>query len=104
MILDSIKKQHTKVENKLTSSVILVQAIATSIDALSIGFTISNYIFVEALISVLLIALVTFFICYAGVMIGKKMGTKLENIAQIAGGIILIFIGIEIFIKGVFFL
>ena len=83
-------------------SALLVQGVATSIDALSVGFTISEYRFPEALIACLLIGVVTFFICLAGILIGKKAGTKLSGKAGILGGAILIFIGLEIFITGIF--
>ncbi|MBQ8332620.1 MAG: manganese efflux pump [Clostridia bacterium] len=79
---------------------LVVQGIATSIDALSVGFTIADYNWLEALLSALIIAAVTFFICWAGVVIGRKFGTKLASKASVFGGIILIFIGIEIFISG----
>lgn len=79
---------------------LLIQGIATSIDALSVGFTISEYGWLMALVAALIIAAVTFLICMAGLMIGKKFGTKLSNKAQILGGIILIIIGLEIFITG----
>jgi putative Mn2+ efflux pump MntP len=81
---------------------LLVQGVATSIDALSIGFTISDYDFVNALISCLIIGAVTFVICFSGVEIGKKAGTKLAGKASIFGGVILIFIGLEIFISSFF--
>lgn len=81
---------------------LLVQGVATSIDALSVGFTIADYNFLEALIAALVIAVVTFFICFAGLGIGKKMGTKLAGKASIFGGAILIFIGIEIFVTSFF--
>ena len=77
---------------------LLVQGVATSIDALSVGFTISSYNWAEALISCLIIGLVTFFICYAGLFIGKKAGTRLAGKAGVLGGAILIFIGLEIFV------
>lgn len=77
---------------------LLVQGIATSIDALSVGFTISKYSCMEALLACLLIGAVTFIICFAGLIIGKKAGTKLAGKAGILGGIILIGIGLEIFI------
>ncbi len=86
------------VEKKLSITALLVQGIATSIDALSVGFTISDYNVLEALISVLVIALVTFVICFAGVIIGKKFGTALSGKSAIFGGVILIAIGLEIFI------
>lgn len=82
---------------------LVVQGIATSIDALSVGFTISDYNLIMALVCGLIIAVVTFFICIAGLVIGKKVGTKLANKAAILGGVILIGIGIEIFVKGIFF-
>ena len=78
----------------------MVQGIATSIDALSVGFTIADYNWLEALLSSLIIAVVTFFICWAGVVIGRKFGTRLASKASVFGGIILIFIGIEIFVSG----
>ena len=80
---------------------LLVQGIATSIDALSVGFTITNYNVKMALCCSLLIATVTFFICVSGVLIGKKVGTRYSGKASVLGGAILIAIGIEIFISGV---
>ena len=85
-----------------TMQALLVQGVATSIDALSVGFTISDYRLVEALLACLLIGVVTFFICYAGLAIGKKAGTRLADKAGILGGVILIFIGLEIFITSWF--
>lgn len=80
---------------------LIVQGIATSIDALSVGFTIAEYNFAEALLEALIIGVVTFFICIGGLMIGKKFGTKLANKASILGGVILIAIGLEIFLSGI---
>lgn len=76
-----------------------VQGIATSIDALSVGFTISDYNFVEALVASLLIGVVTFAICVVGLRLGKRAGNKLSGRANILGGVILLFIGLEFFIK-----
>lgn len=105
MLIDGIKdeKEDDKAEDKLSLKVIFLQAIATSIDALSVGFTIANYTVTEALICALIICLVTIIICICAVFIGKKFGTKLGNKACILGGIVLIAIGIEIFISGIFF-
>ena len=72
-----------------------------SIDALSVGFTISEYGWFMALVCSLIIAVVTFFICAAGLSIGKKFGTKLSGKASVLGGVILIGIGLEIFISGI---
>ena len=104
MLFDAIKYGDDDEEKqKLTLPLLLIQAVATSIDALSVGFTIAEYSFLTALVAVCLIMAVTFVICLAGVIIGRKFGTKFAGKAEIAGGIILILIGIEIFISGVFF-
>jgi len=79
---------------------LLVQGIATSIDALSVGFTIADYDGLHALVCGLLIAAVTFVICLCGVYLGKKMGMQLAGRASILGGSILIVIGIVIFLRG----
>ena len=81
---------------------LVVQGIATSIDALSVGLDIAEYSFAQALVSALIIAIVTFIICMFGIYIGKKFGNRLSNKASIFGGSILVLIGIYIFIKGVF--
>lgn len=78
---------------------LMVQGVATSIDALSVGFTIANYNLTHAVLAALIIAVVTFIICVFGLVIGKKAGTRIGGKAEILGGIILIFIGIEIFVK-----
>ena len=81
---------------------LMIQGIATSIDALSVGFTIADYDLLSAAICAFIIAVVTFIICLGGLVIGKGAGTKLSGKATILGGVILIFIGLEIFITGVF--
>lgn len=81
---------------------LMVQGVATSIDALSVGFTIVDYDFFMALLAAVIIATVTFMICFGGLEIGKRVGTKLAGKASILGGVILIFIGLEIFVTGVF--
>ena len=86
---------------KLSFGALIVQGIATSIDALSVGFTISDYNLAKALLCAAIIAVITFVICVSGVIIGKKAGTKLSGKAGYLGGIILIIIGLEIFIEGI---
>lgn len=101
MLIEGIKGGNETSENKnLTFATLLVQGVATSIDALSVGFTIADYDKLMALVCAGIIATLTFFICTAGILIGKKVGTKLAGKASIFGGIILIIIGIEIFVKG----
>ena len=85
---------------RLSLGALLVQGVATSIDALSVGFTIAEYGILEALVACLLIAVVTFFICFGGIMIGKKFGAGLSGKATVLGGAILVAIGIFIFAKG----
>lgn len=102
MLYEGIKnKDDAKESAKVTFGVLIVQGIATSIDALSVGFTIADYDFFMALICVLIIAVVTLIICLAGLFLGKKFGTKFSNKAGILGGVILIGIGIEILITGI---
>ena len=103
MVYDGIKGEEEVDDKSLTFKIIFIQAIATSIDALSVGFTISDYKLIEAFVCVGCVAVITFAICVAAVFIGKKFGTKLGNKAILIGGIILILIGLEIFISGMFF-
>ena len=81
---------------------LLVQGVATSIDALSVGFTIAEHTAPMALLCAAIIAAVTFVICLGGLALGKRFGTRLAGRAGIMGGAILILIGLEIFITGVF--
>ena len=81
---------------------LLMQGVATSIDALSVGFTIAEYSWPAALTEALIIGIVTFLICLAGLRIGKFFGMRLAGKASILGGVILIAIGLEIFLTGVF--
>ena len=80
---------------------LIVQGIATSIDALTVGLDIGSYNIVEALVCAVVIAIVTFIICMFGVYAGKKFGNMLSNKATVFGGVILVCIGIYIFIKGI---
>lgn len=91
-----------ELRKKLSLRLLLVQGVATSIDALSVGFTIATYDFLHALVSCLVIAFVTFFICLGGIHIGKKFGVALSRKAGIFGGVILILIGLEIFLSSLF--
>ena len=87
----------------LTFATLIIQGVATSIDALSVGFAIADYSSLEALVSTLIIGITTFIICIFGLELGKKVGKAFSDKATLFGGCILIIIGLEIFIKGVFF-
>lgn len=103
MLREGIKGEDDEAEAPKVGFVgLMVQGIATSIDALSVGFTISEYGLIMALVCAIIIAVVTFFICMFGLALGKKFGMKFSNKATIFGGVILIIIGIEIFITGIF--
>lgn len=103
MLIEGIRQPKEEISEikKLTFSTLILQGIATSIDALSVGFSIADYGVLEALISALIISAVTFVICMVGLLIGKKFGTHLSGKASILGGIILIAIGIQIFVSGI---
>lgn len=109
MLYDSL---HTDTEDNehaknLTVAALFIQAIATSIDALTAGinlakdYNLNQYIYV--ILSVSIIALLTFIICFAGVKLGQKVGTKLSNKSGILGGSVLIFLGVKIFVTDILF-
>lgn len=100
MLYDGLKHDCEEECPKVGITALLVQGVATSIDALSVGFTIAEYDLLHALVAAALISAVTFLICYAGIFLGKTFGTKLAGKATVFGGIILMLIGIEIFITG----
>ena len=108
MIVEAIleKKNGRKTDEeqvmKLNFKTLIVQGIATSIDALSVGFTIADYSLKRAFAASSIIGVVTLVICLIGLIFGRKIGEKISGTATIIGGIILIVIGIEIFVKGVF--
>lgn len=102
MIFEGFKKEGETEKPAVGLAGLLVQGVATSIDALSVGFTIAEYDFPHAFVASLLIGVVTSAICVAGVLLGRKFGLKLAGKANVFGGVILVLIGIEIFVKGIF--
>ena len=108
MLKEGIEEFHAEEEVKdvcglksLSVTALLVQGVATSIDALSVGFTIAEYDLGSALLSAFVIAAVTFVICMGGIIIGRKVGMRFADKAGILGGAILVIIGITIFIRGI---
>lgn len=101
MLIEGIRggEEAEETDVKVSFGELMVQGVATSIDALSVGFAIADYSVGMALICGLIIAIVTFVICIVGLSIGKKAGSHLAGKASILGGVILIAIGIEIFAK-----
>ena len=104
MLLEGVKGGSDEMDTaKVGFGALMIQGVATSIDALSVGFTISEYGLLMAVVCALIIAAVTFVICMVGLVIGKKVGMKFSGKANIWGGVILIIIGIEIFVTGAFY-
>lgn len=102
MLVEGIKNKNEEVEKSgIGMAELFIQGVATSIDALSVGFTIAGYGLIMAVVCTLIIAAVTFVISMTGLAMGKKFGTRFSNKAAILGGVILIAIGLEIFMKGV---
>ena len=103
MLVEGIRgAEEVQEEIRLSHSELLMQGIATSIDALSVGFTIAPYSTGEALFASALIGVTTLIICLAGIRIGRYFGMRLAGIASILGGVILILIGCKILFGGGF--
>lgn len=104
MLIEGIKNKNEEAGSGEAVGFIalMVQGVATSIDALSVGFTIADYSLIMAVAASLIIGVVTLIICIAGLLLGRKFGVKLAGRANILGGVILIGIGLEIFISHVF--
>lgn len=103
MLIEGIKSKSTDgPKPPVKFGGLLIQGIATSIDALSVGFTIAGHSLIEAIVCCLIIGIITLILCIIGIIIGKKAGMKLSNKSGIIGGVILILIGLEIFITSWF--
>ncbi len=85
MLADGIRGEEAEEAAQLSAGALFMQGVATSIDALSVGFTISEYGWLMALTAAVIIAVVTFFLCMAGLRIGKKFGTQLSGKANLLG-------------------
>jgi len=95
MIYESFAENIEEDIAQITHRVMLILAIATSIDAMAAGFALT-LLEVSALVACLIIGLVTFVLSSIGVYIGKRSGTWLESKAELLGGVVLILIGIKI--------
>lgn len=99
MLVEGFTHKEDEETEAVSRGGLILQGIATSIDALSVGFTIAEYGPVMAFVCAVIIAAVTFVICWGGLLIGRKFGTRLAGKASILGGAILVFIGLEIFVS-----
>ena len=101
MLREGIRGGDLEDVNVLSAGTLLLQAVATSIDALSVGFSIVRYSALQALVCALIIAVITFGLCVIGLRVGRRAADRLQGKAQILGGVILILLGIEICVTGV---
>lgn len=96
MIIEALKDNcEVATFDPLNNKVLLMLAIATSIDALAVGVSFA-FLEVPLIISVCIIGILTFIICFIGVLIGKKCGCLFKKRAELAGGVILVFMGAKI--------
>ncbi len=105
MIIEAVKEKSeegtAEKDQKLDLKELFVMAVATSIDALAVGVSFGlMYDLMTVLFAIAVIGIVTAIICIAGVYIGNVFGMKFEKRAQIAGGVILILIGLKILLEG----
>lgn len=99
MILESFSNSATReIKNPLNIRVILMLSLATSIDALAVGFSFATMLD-KILIAVIIIGAITFIASMLGILLGKKTGPRISRYAEILGGLILIFIGTRILIE-----
>lgn len=99
MIIESfIHSEEREIKNPLSIKVILTLSVATSIDALAVGFSFST-ILDKILLAVIIIGAVTFIASMLGILLGKKTGPKINKYAEITGGVILIAIGLKIMME-----
>lgn len=101
MLREGIRGGDLEDVNVLSAGTLLLQAVATSIDALSVGFSIVRYSALQALVCALIIAVITFGLCVIGLRVGRRAADRLQGKAQVLGGVILILLGIEICVTGV---
>lgn len=103
MIRESFDKENEGGNDSVDFKTMIVLAVATSIDALAVGVTFA-FFEVNLILAVTVIGVITFVMSIAGVLIGNKFGDKLQDKAELTGGIILIIIGLKILLEhlGVF--
>ena len=105
MIVEGFKKEKgeeeetSKFKENFSMSVLLLQSVATSIDALSVGLANADLDLIHSMVSSAIIGIVTFILCVIGVEAGRKIGSKVSGISTVIGGAILVCIGIKIFLS-----
>ena len=98
MIKEAFGPDEENCDDDTSLKTMVVLAVATSIDALAVGITFA-FLKVNLILSVSLIGIITFILAIFGVKIGNKFGDKYERKAELAGGCILILMGIKILLE-----
>ncbi|OGS35518.1 MAG: manganese efflux pump MntP [Elusimicrobia bacterium RIFOXYB2_FULL_49_7] len=98
MIYEAFKIEEAEKKDYLNTRVLMILAVATSIDAFAVGLSFA-FLNVAILLPVVIIGVTTFVICFAGVLIGKQVGHFFESKIEALGGLILIGIGIKILVQ-----
>lgn len=102
MVHESFSKEETpSIKNPLNFRVAFFLGLATSMDALVVGFSVGNLL-AKIMIAILIIGSVTFFASMTGILIGKKTGPHISRYAELAGGLILLSIGSKILLEHIF--
>ncbi len=99
MVKESFEKDEEKLDDSFTFKAMFVLAVATSIDALAVGITFALLPDVNIVAAVCFIGATTFVLSAAGLKVGNIFGLKYKNKAELAGGTILILIGLKILLE-----
>ncbi len=97
MVLESLRKREEATIFVLNARTLLLQGLATSVDALAVGISFAALPDIRILPAAITIAAVTFFCAASGIGLGRHFGNHLGRFAQLAGGLILIGVGLKIF-------
>lgn len=99
MIREALSGEEEKANDSLGVREMLTLAVATSIDALAVGVTFALLPGVNIAAAVSFIGVITFVISAAGIKVGNAFGTKCKSKAELAGGVMLILIGLKILLE-----
>lgn len=103
MIYESVNEEYQDINDSTDFKTMIILAISTSIDALTVGITFS-FFYINLFLAISIIGIITFILSLIGVKIGNKFGTKLKNKAEFIGGSVLIIIGLKILIAHLFYM
>lgn len=102
MVRESLNQEEESLDDSVAVWDMLVLAVATSIDALAVGVTFA-FLQVQIIPAVTFIGITTFVLSVIGVKVGNLFGTRYKSKAELAGGVILIFMGCKILVEHLFF-